>query len=99
MRALVLALVSAHYLHTAGDHARAMLQTCEQLAAGLGAAAKAAATVIAGGGDRAPATTPTPSASPSTALSVGNAPLGLWVGERFLGERFARPTNLGGSEG
>ncbi|KAI1791986.1 hypothetical protein LXA43DRAFT_1181381 [Ganoderma leucocontextum] len=77
LRALVLALVSAHYLHTAGDHARAMLQTCEQLAAGLGAPAKAAATASGNeGASTTPATTPT--------ASVGNAPLGLWVGERFL---------------
>ena len=82
LRALILALVSAHYLHTAGDHARAMLQTCEQLAAGLGATAKG----IVSSGDRAPATAPPP--SPST-VSVGNAPLGLWVGERFLGESSA----------
>ncbi|PIL31049.1 hypothetical protein GSI_05745 [Ganoderma sinense ZZ0214-1] len=66
LRALVLALVLAHYLlHTAGDHARAMLQTCEQLAAAL-------AVTSASSGEGA-----------STA-SVGNAPLGLWVGERFL---------------
>jgi hypothetical protein len=37
MRALVLALISAHYVHTAGGHAREILKTCEQLAAGLGA--------------------------------------------------------------
>ncbi|KAM5538360.1 hypothetical protein V8D89_007962 [Ganoderma adspersum] len=80
LRALVLALVSAHYLHTAGDHARAMLQTCEQLAAGLGATAKAGATAAASGGEGAPTT-----AVPTTSTaSMGNAPLGLWVGERFL---------------
>lgn len=39
MRAVVLALIAAHYLHTAGDHALSMLQTCEQLATGLGAPA------------------------------------------------------------
>uniref|UniRef100_A0A5K1JYP9 Probable 3-oxoacyl-[acyl-carrier-protein] reductase oxidoreductase (EC) n=1 Tax=Ganoderma boninense TaxID=34458 RepID=A0A5K1JYP9_9APHY len=77
LRALVLALVSAHYLHTAGDHARAMLQTCEQLAAGLGATAKAGASANSGPGT----TTTTPT---TAAASVGNAPLGLWVGERFL---------------
>ncbi|KAI0095066.1 hypothetical protein BDY19DRAFT_880730 [Irpex rosettiformis] len=37
LRAGVLALVAAHYFHTAGDHAYKMLLTCEQLAAGLGA--------------------------------------------------------------
>lgn len=39
LRAVVLALVAAHYLHTASEHAFSMLQTCEQLAAGLGAPA------------------------------------------------------------
>lgn len=39
LRAAVLALIAAHYLHTAGDHASAVLETCEQLAAGLGAPA------------------------------------------------------------
>ncbi|KAH9854482.1 hypothetical protein C2E23DRAFT_726704 [Lenzites betulinus] len=75
LRALVLALIAAHYLHTAGDHARTMLQTCEQLAAGLGApSTKGAAASQAG---RNPP------------VAVGNAPLGLWVGERFL-ELFKR---------
>ncbi|KAF7293644.1 hypothetical protein MIND_01144000 [Mycena indigotica] len=40
LRALILALISAHYLHTAGDQAGKMLATCEQLAAGLGAPLK-----------------------------------------------------------
>ncbi|KAL1950914.1 hypothetical protein VTO73DRAFT_63 [Trametes versicolor] len=75
LRALVLALIAAHYLHTAGDHARTMLQTCEQLAAGLGA----------------PPTKGTGATqnAKSTPVVVGNAPLGLWVGERFL-ELFKR---------
>ena len=74
LRALVLALIAAHYLHTAGDHARTMLQTCEQLAAGLGApSTKDATTTGANGKSTQP-------------IVVGNAPLGLWVGERFLGE-------------
>ena len=74
LRALVLALIAAHYLHTAGDHARNMLQTCEQLAAGLGAPPVKGATT---GGENGKAAAP---------VVVGNAPLGLWVGERFLGE-------------
>lgn len=45
MRAAILALIAGHYLHTAGDHALSMLQTCEQIAAGLGVPAeKGAAT-------------------------------------------------------
>ncbi|CDO77305.1 hypothetical protein BN946_scf184753.g55 [Trametes cinnabarina] len=77
LRALVLALIAAHYLHTAGDHARTMLQTCEQLAAGLGAPATK---------DTLSAATP---GSQGAIVPVGNAPLGLWVGERFL-ELFKR---------
>ncbi|KAI0370118.1 hypothetical protein BV20DRAFT_944899 [Pilatotrama ljubarskyi] len=73
LRALVLALIAAHYLHTAGDHARTMLQTCEQLAAGLGA----------------PPTKGASQGAKGTPIVVGNAPLGLWVGERFL-ELFKR---------
>ncbi|KAI0829097.1 hypothetical protein BC628DRAFT_1315767 [Trametes gibbosa] len=75
LRALVLALIAAHYLHTAGDHARTMLQTCEQLATGLGAPSTKGATASQAG--RNPP------------VAVGNAPLGLWVGERFL-ELFKR---------
>ncbi|KAJ7740570.1 hypothetical protein B0H16DRAFT_1324320 [Mycena metata] len=64
LRALILALIAAHYLHTAGDQAQKMLATCEQLAAGLGAPGK--------------------KASKERVDTVGNAPLRLWVGERFL---------------
>lgn len=68
LRALILALIASHYFHTAGDHALEMLQTCEQLAAGLGAP-----------------TDKSKHDSKDVAVPVGNAPLGLWVGERFLG--------------
>ena len=37
LRGLVLALITSQSFYTAGDHAHQMLQTCEQLAAGLGA--------------------------------------------------------------
>ncbi|RDX44285.1 hypothetical protein OH76DRAFT_1359850 [Lentinus brumalis] len=82
LRALVLALIAAHYLHTAGDHARSMLQTCEQLAAGLGAPPTKGAT------------TPGENGKAATPIVVGNAPLGLWVGERFLElfKRFGKDT-------
>ncbi|KZS93486.1 hypothetical protein SISNIDRAFT_485730 [Sistotremastrum niveocremeum HHB9708] len=36
LRALVLAITSSYYFHTAGDHALVMLRTCRQLAAGMG---------------------------------------------------------------
>ena len=76
LRALVLALIAAHYLHTAGEHARTMLQTCEQLAAGLGAPATKGAASAAGADGGKGYLTP---------VVVGNAPLGLWAGERFMG--------------
>lgn len=71
LRALVLALISAQYFYTAGDHAQQMLQTCEQLAAGLGAPPSK-----------------TPGSSAENAVVFGNVPMGLWVGERFLGTYF-----------
>ena len=37
LRALIMALVSSHYFHTAYEQAEQVLSTCEQLAAGLGA--------------------------------------------------------------
>ena len=37
LRALIMALVSSHYFHTAYEQAEQVLTTCEQLAAGLGA--------------------------------------------------------------
>jgi len=37
LRALIMALVSSHYFHTAHEQAEQVLSTCEQLAAGLGA--------------------------------------------------------------
>lgn len=64
LRAAVLALIAAHYLHTAGDHASAVLETCEQLAAGLGA----------------------PAVKSSVPTPTGNVRLGLWVGQKLLGE-------------
>ncbi|KAF9812532.1 hypothetical protein IEO21_06171 [Rhodonia placenta] len=76
LRALVLALIASQYFHTAGDHALEMLQTCEQLAAGLGAPPNKPAPKEPGQKHAAP-------------VLVGNAPLGLWVGERFL-ELFKR---------
>ncbi|CCM03812.1 uncharacterized protein FIBRA_05961 [Fibroporia radiculosa] len=76
LRALTLAMIASHYFHTAGDHALEMLQTCEQLAAGLGApstkSSKAKAASRSGESENA------------ALVPVGNAPLGLWVGERFL---------------
>ncbi|KAJ7618530.1 hypothetical protein FB45DRAFT_931858 [Roridomyces roridus] len=42
LRALILALIAAHYMHTASGEAKKMLSTCEQLAAGLGAPEKKA---------------------------------------------------------
>jgi len=72
LRALILALLSNLYLLTASEHAQLMLRMCRQLAAGLGA------PVIRSEPDQA--------SEAENAQVVGNAPLGLWVGERFVGE-------------
>ncbi|KAF9518167.1 hypothetical protein BS47DRAFT_1338740 [Hydnum rufescens UP504] len=69
LRAVVLALTSAHYYDTASDHAQVMLQTARQLAAGMGA------SETRGNVD---------SGRPRGENYCGNSPLGLWVGERFL---------------
>ncbi|KAI5120577.1 hypothetical protein M0805_002527 [Coniferiporia weirii] len=74
LRALILALVSALYLRTAEKHARAMLETCGQLAAGLGAPQRPPSSREGQLSDTAS----------GNDVPVGNAPLGLWVGERFL---------------
>ncbi|EJC98575.1 uncharacterized protein FOMMEDRAFT_95808 [Fomitiporia mediterranea MF3/22] len=79
LRALVLALVSALYLRTAEQHSKAMLETCGQLAAGLGAAQKGGQP-----NDGAQAGSSREGRTPSSTTSVGNAALGLWVGQRFL---------------
>ena len=74
LRALLLALISAHYMHTASEHAQGMLRTCETLAAGLGAGARGKKKKKGGEGE--------------DGEEVGNAWLRLWVGERFLGMFF-----------
>jgi len=70
LRALVLALIASHYVHTSEEHARTMLLTCEQLAAGLGAPASKKGKEKEG--------------ISKVWEGVGNAPLRLWIGERFL---------------
>jgi hypothetical protein len=69
MRGAVLALVSAHYVHTQCDLAERMLRSARQIAASLGAPA------VKGQEQR----------REDVPDKVGNAPLGLWVGERALG--------------
>ncbi|KAF9461040.1 hypothetical protein BDZ94DRAFT_1299517 [Collybia nuda] len=85
LRALVLALIAAQYLHTAREHAETMLVTCEQLGAGLGAEQKP--------GDKAEAKGEEKGLGQGSVKgqekgrrgdAVGNAQLRLWVGERFL---------------
>ncbi|KAG9080326.1 hypothetical protein FRC06_006783 [Ceratobasidium sp. 370] len=73
-RALVVAMSAAHYMHTAETHAGTMLGTVKQLAAGMGAVEKGK------DGDMG---------KNAGSGSVGNAPLGLWVGLR-LSELYKR---------
>ena len=74
LRALVLAFVGAQYVHTAPEHAMEVLAVCETLGAGMGATAK---TTSGDGVEMS---------SGESGDGVGNAPLRLWVGERFLGK-------------
>ncbi|KAF9236547.1 hypothetical protein BU15DRAFT_49857 [Melanogaster broomeanus] len=78
LRALVLAVVGAQYVYTAPAHAMEVLAVCETLGAGMGAHAnKPKEDEIA---------TVQPLEGSET---IANAPLRLWVGERFL-ELFKR---------
>jgi len=76
LRALTLALTSAYYVHTAEDHAREILNACEQLAVGLGACKKSERSDkrrkhgMDSDHDTEPEVT-------------GNSPLRPWVGERL----------------
>ena len=56
-----------------------MLETCGQIAAGLGAVQKGGASKDDSQAEHGK------DGQASSATSVGNAPLGLWVGQRFLG--------------
>jgi hypothetical protein len=78
LRALLLAQVGAQYLHTAPAHAMETLAVCETLGAGMGAKQKDADGGKGKGKERENDTD-------SGDGSIGNAPLRLWVGERFLG--------------
>ncbi|KAJ3750889.1 hypothetical protein DFH05DRAFT_129609 [Lentinula detonsa] len=69
LRALILALIASHYIHTATDDALGMLGMCENLAAGLGAAVKPL---------------PGAKGKEIQGDAVGNAPLRTWVGDRSL---------------
>jgi hypothetical protein len=75
MRALVLALISGHYVHTASGHAREILKACDQLAVGLGA------TKDDNGKGKEKAVD-----GENNEDGLGNVPLRLWVGERLAGE-------------
>ncbi|KAF8890107.1 hypothetical protein BD779DRAFT_1671467 [Infundibulicybe gibba] len=87
LRGLVLALISAYYLHTSPEHASAMLQAAEQLGAGLGAAKRKqmsqSQSQSQSQGQSQESEGPA-SGVPSEKDRVGNGPLRIWVGERFL---------------
>ncbi|KAI9457358.1 hypothetical protein HD554DRAFT_2301887 [Boletus coccyginus] len=79
LRALVLAVVGAQYMYTAPAHAMEVLAVCETLGAGMGANPKKQDELgVASQSD-----------DTQTKDGIGNAPLRLWVGERFL-ELFRR---------
>ncbi|KAI6161360.1 hypothetical protein EDD17DRAFT_1589632 [Pisolithus thermaeus] len=79
MRALVLAVVGAQYVHTSPEHAMEVLAVCETLGAGMGASEKK--PVSAGSESE--------TGKGASVCGMGNAALRLWVGERFL-ELFKR---------
>ncbi|KAL4068831.1 hypothetical protein V8B97DRAFT_1872534 [Scleroderma yunnanense] len=74
LRALVLAFVGAQYVYTAPEHAMEVLAVCETLGAGMGAVAK---KTTSNGGN-------VETSGGESGDGIGNAPLRLWVGERFL---------------
>ncbi|KAG2364825.1 hypothetical protein BDR07DRAFT_1354615 [Suillus spraguei] len=77
LRALLLAQVGAHYLHTAPAHAMETLAVCETLGAGMGAKQKDVDGLKGKGEGKENDTD-------GGDGPIGNAPLRLWVGERFL---------------
>ncbi|KAG1805584.1 uncharacterized protein BJ212DRAFT_1391745 [Suillus subaureus] len=79
LRALLLAQVGAQYLHTAPAHAMETLAVCETLGAGMGAKQK-----DVNGGKGKGKEKETENDTDGGNGSIGNAPLRLWVGERFL---------------
>ncbi|KIJ64161.1 hypothetical protein HYDPIDRAFT_132789 [Hydnomerulius pinastri MD-312] len=81
LRALILAVVGAQYVYTAPGHAMEVLAVCETLGAGMGASVKKAKEELE--------CSVTEKSSGETKDATGNAPLRLWVGERFL-ELFKR---------
>ncbi|KAG2350400.1 hypothetical protein BDR05DRAFT_1054523 [Suillus weaverae] len=78
LRALLLAQVGAQYLHTAPAHAMETLAVCETLGAGMGAKPKD----VDGGKGKGKGKEKDDTDGGDG--SIGNAPLRLWVGERFL---------------
>lgn len=81
LRALVLAMCSSHYLLTAEDHARDMLEACSNIACGLGVGQKKSTQSQSQLSQDASAT--------EGGNKLGNVPLRLWCGER-LAEVHAR---------
>ncbi|OAX38109.1 hypothetical protein K503DRAFT_741672 [Rhizopogon vinicolor AM-OR11-026] len=78
LRALLLAQVGAQYLHTAPLHAMETLAVCETLGAGMGAKQKEVAGENGKGKEKENVS------AEGKHEPIGNAPLRLWVGERFL---------------
>lgn len=74
------ALVAAQYVHTSAEYAEDMLNTAEQLSAGLGAQPKAATRAPPGKKGASPK-----KKSVVAGDGVGNAHLRLWIGQRSLG--------------
>ena len=77
LRALILALLSSYFVHTAPDHAIKMLEAAEVLGSGMGAKPKA---------DKKDNASPAKTDDARASDAIGNGPLRIWVGEKFLGK-------------
>ncbi|CAA7268917.1 unnamed protein product [Cyclocybe aegerita] len=83
MRALILSLIAEQYLHTSTEHAETILNTAEQIAAGLGAQPKPT-NDAPGAKGKAKESPGTAESKATQANGVGNAYLRLWIGQRSL---------------
>lgn len=79
LRALLLAQVGVQYLHTAPSHAMETLAVCETLGAGMGVKQKEVTIENRQGEEKVKVD------AEDKHEAIGNAPLRLWVGEKFLG--------------
>jgi hypothetical protein len=86
LRLMVLIITAGQYLHTYSEYALTILDTCRQLASGMGAVPAAAPTAEN-------SQDPNSSKEP-TEYHVGHARAGLWIGDRLSGKLLVTRRNL-----